>query len=377
VWWNQLAYFRTRFVEGRRLLVHGRVEASMGVGPLRMAHPDVTMLDVEDEPGTKAGLVPVYEKPTPWPVSAMRRIVHAAVADFADRVPAGLPPAIAARQRVVDPARALRWVHDPPPTADAPTLDRGGTTAHRSLVFDELFFLQLGLALRRSTPSRSRARVPAVGELGRGAPRVVAVPADGRAGAGVRGDRRGPRAPAPMRRLLQGDVGSGKTLVALMAALTSIEAGAQAAIMAPTELLAEQHYATVASLAAAARRRVGLPHRRVKAGRAGAALAALADGDDPARGRDARAHPGGRRRSVASASRSSTSSIGFGVLQRRRAAAAGGGALDVLVMSATPIPRTLAHDALRRPRRLDARRAAARPHADRTELCAIDGAPVG
>ena len=118
VWFNQLGYFRTRFQEGRRLLVHGRVDAALGGGPLRMTHPDVTMLDADDEPGTRAGLMAVYEKPTPWPVSAMRRIVHGAVADFADRVPAGIPAPIAARQRLLDPARALRYVHEPPPTAE-------------------------------------------------------------------------------------------------------------------------------------------------------------------------------------------------------------------------------------------------------------------
>jgi ATP-dependent DNA helicase RecG len=344
VWWNQLAYFRTRFVEGRRLLVHGRVEASLGVGPLRMAHPDVTMLDVEDEPGTKAGLVPVYEKPTPWPVSAMRRIVHAAVADFADRVPAGLPPAIAARQRVVDPARALRWVHDPPPTADAPTLDRGGTTAHRSLVFDELFFLQLGLALRRST---------AVAEPGTAFPPSAKLVAALRESLPFRPTGAQERAfaeiaedlarPHPMRRLLQGDVGSGKTLVALMAALMVVEAGAQATIMAPTELLAEQHHATLARLAAPLGVRVGLLTGAVKGGARRAVAGALADGSiEIAVGTHALIQEGVEFRRLGLAVVDEQHRFGVmqrAALQRRGTETA---ALDVLVMSATPIPRTLA-----------------------------------
>src|SRR6185503_13880187 len=151
VWFNQVGYFRTKFGAGQRLLVHGKVDAAMGVGALRMAHPDVTMLGSDDDLATRAGIVAVYEKPTPWPVSAMRRIVQTAVEDHVDRVPAGVPMPVAVRQRLLDPARALRWVHEPPPTADVVVLDRGDSLAHRSLVFDELFFLQLGLALRRST----------------------------------------------------------------------------------------------------------------------------------------------------------------------------------------------------------------------------------
>src|SRR5262249_53180643 len=144
VWFNQLAYFRVRFHAGQRLLVHGRVDAALGAGPLRIAHPDVTVLGPDADPSTRAGLVPVYDEPTPWPAAGMGGIGDSGIADYAARVPAGVPPAVAPRQRLLDPTRALRWVHAPPPTADVPTLDRGATLAHRALVFDELFFLQLG-----------------------------------------------------------------------------------------------------------------------------------------------------------------------------------------------------------------------------------------
>ena len=165
-------------------------------------------------------------------------------------MPSALPPDVAARQRLVDLPRALRHVHSPAPEADLEALGASRSVAHRSLIFDELFFLQLGLALRRSASGqeegsafpRSTRLVPA---LYARLP-FRATGAQDRAFAEIEADL---AAPHPMRRLLQGDVGSGKTLVALLAALTVIEAGHQVALMAPTELLAEQHLETVRPLA--------------------------------------------------------------------------------------------------------------------------------
>src|SRR6185295_13256788 len=278
VWFNQLAYFRSRFKPGQRLLVHGRVDAPLGTGPLRIVHPDVTPLDDDEDPSARGGVVPIYEKPTPWPVSAMRRIVQTAVEEHADREPAGVPLPVAARQRLLDPARALQWVHQPPPTADVVVLDRGESLAHRSLIFDELFFLQLGLALRRSTAVAERGvAFPASARLVPALRKALPFQPTGaqeRAFAEIAADLARPH---PMRRLLQGDVGSGKTLVALMAALVVVEAGAQAAIMAPTELLAEQHHATLARLAAPLGVRVGLLTGAVKGAARRAVAGALAD----------------------------------------------------------------------------------------------------
>ena len=344
VWFNQVAYFRTRFRAGQRVLVFGRVDAAIGGGPLRIAHPDVTFLGPDDDPAAQGGIVPVYEKPTPWPVSAMRRIVLAAVADYADRVPVAVPAAIAARQRLVEPPRALRYVHQPPPTADAVTLGHGASLPHRSLVFDELFFLQLGLALRRSATSAepgtafppSTRLVPAL----RTALPFRPTGAQERAAREIAADL---AAPHPMRRLLQGDVGSGKTLVALMAALTVVEAGAQAAIMAPTELLAEQHYETVRALAEPLGVPVGMLTGAVKGRERRAVVGALANGRLAlVVGTHALIQEGVdfHRLGLAVVDEQHR----FGVLQRaalqRQAGDAGG--LDVLVMSATPIPRTLA-----------------------------------
>lgn len=131
VFFQGVQYFARRFVRGQRVLVHGKVEAAVGGDRLRMVHPDVTPLQAGDDPSTSARVVPVYEKPTVWPAAAMRRIVHAAAREYADRVPSVLPAAIAARQRVIDLPRALRHVHDPAPEADLQSLHDAASLAHR------------------------------------------------------------------------------------------------------------------------------------------------------------------------------------------------------------------------------------------------------
>ncbi len=336
VWFHQIQYFKRRLTTGLRLVVHGKVEAS---GARRMIHPEIEVL-APDEDGAQAKIVPVYNKPTEMHPGAMRRIVHAAVAEHADRVPSALPPAVAARQRVVDVGRALRHVHAPPPEANLEGLATTDSLAHRSLIFDELFFLQLGLALRRSAageePGRafpaSRRLVPALRKRLPFRPTA----AQERVTTEIAADLARPH---PMRRLLQGDVGSGKTLVALFAALAVIEEGAQAALMAPTELLAEQHLETVRPLVEPLGVEAVLLTGAVKGKARRAALAGLAAGRIAlAVGTHALIQEGVAFADLGLAVVDEQHR--FGVLQR--AALQRQAAIDVLVMSATPIPRTLA-----------------------------------
>jgi ATP-dependent DNA helicase RecG len=342
VWFHQLPYFARRFATGQRLAVYGKVEPPLGGGPRRMIHPEVEILTPGEEHDTSR-IVPVYAKPTEMHVGAMRRIVQAAVGDFVERVPSALPTAVAQRQQVLDLGRALRYLHAPPPEADLETLGASRSLAHHSLVFDELFFLQLGLALRRSaagaTPGTAfppstrlvaalRARLP-----------FRPTGAQERAFAEILGDL---GAPHPMRRLLQGDVGSGKTLVAILAALVVIEAGYQVALMAPTELLAEQHAETVRPLAEPLGVAATLLTGTVKGKARRTALAGLADGSIAlAVGTHALIQEG------VSFARLGLAVVDeqhrFGVMQRAALQRRGPEepSLDVLVMSATPIPRTL------------------------------------
>src|SRR2546422_7241652 len=269
----------------------------------------------------------------------MRRIAQAAVEEFSERVPSALPPAVVARQRVIDLPRALRHVHTPAPEADLQALGEARSLAHRSLIFDELFFLQLGLALRRSAAGQepgtafppSTRLVPA---LQRRLP-FRPTGAQERAFAEIAADL---AAPHPMRRLLQGDVGSGKTLVALLAALTVVEAGHQAALMAPTELLAEQHFETVGPLAAPLGVEPVLLTGAVKGKARKSALAGLADGTIPlAVGTHALIQEGVTfaRLGLAVVDEQHR----FGVLQRAALQRRSAESVDVLVMSATPIDR--------------------------------------
>src|SRR5207249_1634967 len=167
VWFHQIPYFSRRLREGQRLVVHGRVEPPLGGGPKRIIHPEMEILGAEEDPAALPRIVPVYEKPTAMHPGAMQRIAQAAVEEFAERVPSALPPAVAARQRVIDLGRALRHVHTPAAEADLQALGEARSLAHRSLIFDELFFLQLGLALRRSAAGEAPGTAfPASGHLG-------------------------------------------------------------------------------------------------------------------------------------------------------------------------------------------------------------------
>src|SRR5207245_551614 len=145
VWFHQIPYFSRRLREGQRLVVHGRVEPPLGGGPRRIIHPEMEILGADEDPAALPRIVPVYEKPTAMHPGAMRRIAQAAVEEFAERVPSALPPAVAARQRVVDVPQQLRHMHTPAPEADLQALGEARSLAHRSPIFDELFFLQLGL----------------------------------------------------------------------------------------------------------------------------------------------------------------------------------------------------------------------------------------
>ncbi len=343
LWYHQLAYFRSRFREGQRVLLHGKVEASKGMARmlgLRIVHPEVEILEGQDEADT-GRIVPIYTKPAGIPIGAMRRLVHAAVEQHAGRTPSALPPAVAERRGVMDLAAALRAVHQPPPDADVDELNAGTSAAHRAIVYDELFYLQLGLALRKHNvvaepgiafpipAARATALAAALPFAFTAAQRRVIVEIE-----------RDMAAPHPMHRLVQGDVGSGKTVVALHAATIAIDAGYQAALMAPTELLAEQHCTTLRRFGAPIGLKVALLTGGVQGKLRGRTERAIARGDiDLVVGTHALIQEGVAFKKLG---------LGiideqhrFGVLQRQTLKRHGTNP-DILLMTATPIPRTLA-----------------------------------
>jgi len=325
---------------------------------LEIVHPELEMLGgagepaAEDAPSRELAIIPQYACPEGFAPRTFRALVAAAVERFADLVPGWLPDAIARERGLPEPAEAIARVHAPEHDALVRDYAERTSRAHERLVLEELYLLELGLALR----SEQRSRLPGIAiDTARGAAADDRLPfaltnAQRRALAEIRGDLA--RA-SPMSRLLQGDVGSGKTAVAFLAAASAIGDGHQVAFMAPTELLAEQHARTLErlsrSLASAPGDRGPAPPRiaRLSASLSRAqsddVRALLAAGEiDLVVGTHALVQDDVRIPRLALAIVDEQHR--FGVKQRAALAARGEGALapHMLVMTATPIPRTLA-----------------------------------
>ena len=340
------AFLKDVFGAQQRVVLHGKVDRRP-TGGLQITNPDYEIVsDEQDDDGGvlihSGRIVPLYEKIGSLTPKSRRRVVHEALQRLPAEVDDIVPAAVRVRLAVPARRQALSDAHFPPAGTSVEALNRFGTPAQQRLIFEEFFFFQLGLLLRRREADvRVKPRRIVVDDRIRQAAREV-LPFR------LTGDQRRAlkeivddlRSPRPMNRLLQGDVGSGKTIVALLAAIVAMENGLQVAFMSPTEILAEQHYANVAR---------GLARSRF--------ATALLTGTLPAR----------TRREVASriANGASQLVVGthalvqgevsfkalglaiideqhrFGVVQRATLRDKGLDP-DVLVMTATPIPRTLA-----------------------------------
>ncbi len=335
--------------KGASLLVTGDVRRYRFQKEL--LHPEVERLadDAGDEPTADLEeIVADYATPEGLHPRALRRLVAAAVDEYADLVAGYLPEALA-RERALPPAAAaLRSLHAPGPDADVEALRQRRSPAHERLVLEELYLLELGLALRHaSVAAQPGIAVTVDGPRSRAAPDALPfrlTAAQGRAWGEIRADLARPH---PMNRLLQGDVGSGKTAVAFLAAVAVAESGQQAALMAPTELLAEQHARTLARLVEQGGEitalRMALLTSSIPRAEADALRERLAAGEvDLVVGTHALVQRDVRFARLALAIVDEQHR--FGVLQRRALTdkTEGGRAPDVLVMTATPIPRTLA-----------------------------------
>ncbi len=317
---------------GVRVVVSGELDAL----ERRMLNPLFEVSEGDLEALLNVGrLVPVHALTRGLTARQLRRTVRIALDRAAERVADVLPPEVAAAARLTPLAEALRQIHFPD---DDQTL----AAARRRLAFEELFLLQSVLELRRH----------ALDQAGRG----LSIAAQGRLAAGaiaalpftLTGDQRRAlaeivadlRRPTPMHRLLQGDVGSGKTVVALLAALHALEAGHQVAFMAPTEVLARQHGVTLARLAAPAGAAVALVTGATPAGER-RALAARLEAREPILVVGTHALLEEKLRLPTLGLAVVDEQHRFGV--RQRATLALKGVIpDLLVLTATPIPRTLA-----------------------------------
>jgi len=330
-WFNQ-PFLLQRFADGEEVTLHGSVRES-GIGQLEMVNPAAA------HGAGATGIVPVYSRLAGLGPAGVARLLAQAVEALAADPPVEPLPAPFLRRYGLPPlAAALETLHRPAADADPAALSRRESTAHLRLAYGELLELQVALAELRRVEVRAvkahRYRVDdEVRAVARGLLPFRLTAAQRRVVREIVDDLRGEH---PMLRLLQGDVGSGKTIVAALALLIAAESGLQAAYMAPTELLAEQQFAILSRLLGE-RHTVGL---LTSSNRAPGLRAALARGE-PGIVVGTHALIQGDVRFAKLALAVIDEQHRFGVEQRRLLQAKGARP-DVLVMTATPIPRSLA-----------------------------------
>jgi ATP-dependent DNA helicase RecG len=255
VWFNA-AYLRDRFKPGQLVALYGKVEEDHYSGDLQITQPQFEILGEADsasgEPGSKVEtslevgrIVPIYESAGQGRLTSrwFRRIIHAALESLPPEMPDPIPAVVRRHLNLISPREALRQVHWPDAGESLQDLQASRTPAHVRLIFEELFFIELGLELKRRQQKAQTGIAFRLDESVRAAIKKILpfhpTGAQKRALKEIASDM---AQVSPMRRLLQGDVGSGKTLVAFEAAIIAIENGYQVALMAPTEILAQQHY---------------------------------------------------------------------------------------------------------------------------------------
>ena len=349
--WFRGTYLRDKFRAGQLVALYGKVEPSRSSRGFKMIQPQFEVLPEEVDETARmlevGRITPVYESlggvklGTRW----QRRVLFDLLGEIKGSMPETLPGRLRERLNLLSREEALRQAHFPETGTPPARLQSSSSPAHRRLIFEELFYLELGLELKRRKIRDQTGIAFEANEQVRAALRQVLpfhpTRAQKSALAEIVEDM---KRPGPMRRLLQGDVGSGKTIVALQAMLMAIENGYQAALMAPTEILATQHYLSVRKILERAQRRYEV-----------VLLTGSLDEDRKRRSRGMIAR--GEANLIIGThalieERVEFDRLGlvvvdeqhrFGVMQRfRLMKKPGQGEPDVLVMTATPIPRTLA-----------------------------------
>ncbi len=255
--WFNAAYLQGLFQAGQMVALYGKVETDRD-GQMQIMQPQFEILgDINEEGGAdeaekKAAaslevgrIVPIYEsagqgKLTPrWFRRIIRRVLEDLNPDLADPIPA----AVRAHLSLISPREAMWQVHWPEAGESFVDLQSSRTPAHVRLIFDELFFIELGLEMRRKE-QKAQTGIPfAINDgVRQGIKKILPFHPTAAQKKVLKEIVTDMQTPYPMRRLLQGDVGSGKTIVAFQAAILAIENGYQVAFMAPTEILAQQHY---------------------------------------------------------------------------------------------------------------------------------------
>ena len=340
-------YLEDRLKPGQQLILHGKVEIDK-LRPARreMVNPQIEVLSSEEVDSTEMGrIVPIYEAVGTFGSRMIRRAIYNTLQNLDSNIPDVLPPELREKLRYPTRREALIRTHFPPPEESLEALNLFRSPAQERLIFEEFFFYQLSMALGRKAQRKENAIAFRVREdkVREALKRILPFKPTGaqkRVLAEIATDL---EKPVPMNRLLQGDVGSGKTIVAMQAAVIAMENGCQAALMAPTEILAVQHFLSARRILAPGGYTSELLISGLKSTEKAAARERIRTGE-------AKLVIGTHAliEDQVEFARLGFVAIDeqhrFGVLQRKRLmdkAAKTGFAPHVLVLTATPIPRTL------------------------------------
>ena len=340
-------YLEGRLKPGQLLVLHGKAEVDrLRPARVEMINPQFELLSGEGQDSTEVGrIVPIYEAIGTFGTRPIRRAMYAALQHVDQRLPDLLPPSVRTRYKFPSRREAIVYTHFPPAGESVDELNQFRSPAQLRLIFEEFFFYQLSLALQRKVARKENAlpflvREDRVREALKRMLPFKPTAAQKRVLAEIAADL---EKPVPMNRLLQGDVGSGKTIVALQAAVIAMENGCQAALMAPTEILAVQHFLSARRILEKAGYRTELLISGMKPSEKAAALERIAGGE-------AQLVVGTHALIEDNVAFARLGFVAideqhrFGVLQRKKLmdkAASHGHAPHVLVLTATPIPRTL------------------------------------
>lgn len=345
-WWNQVFLNRV-FNRGSRVVLYGQWKWNKYKGFFEVENAEYELLTDEegdDEPGAihTARRVPVYRKLGDFRTRQLRSIFHHVLANLTEAFPESLPADVVERNALLSRDAALRNAHFPADDAPVHDYNQMKSAAHRRLIFEELFWLTFAIGLRRlERVKEPKGELIEITDRVREAVRRILpftpTNAQKRAIKEIVADMTGEE---PMNRLLQGDVGSGKTIVAVQAMVISVENGYQAALMAPTEILAEQHARNFKKWLADTRYRVELLIGSMKAKEKREIQEALKSGEiDIVIGTHALIQEAVEFQKLGLAVIDEQHR--FGVMQRAAIRQLGQNP-DVLVVTATPIPRSLA-----------------------------------
>lgn len=229
-----------RFPPGTGIIATGKVD--LFAGSLEIHHPELDQADGEET----SGIIPIYPLTDGVNQHLMRRIIHQAVTRTAGQLEESIPPKVLRDNSLPSLPESVKYLHTPPEDADEGALNRGDSPYHLRMKFGELLFFQLGILRRRKELAlRKGIGIAAKSSMKTGFLESLPFELTKAQSDALDEIERDMSQEVPMHRLLQGDVGSGKTVVAFAAMLGAAAAGHQAILMAPTEVLAEQHYANM------------------------------------------------------------------------------------------------------------------------------------